>query len=68
MLPVDDRVDACFITRSAHYSGMINIHDIDWGDEGLWAVNSSFSCLCTIEPDSSFVPRWKPHFISELVT
>ncbi len=65
--PVDDRVDACFITRSAHYSGMINIHDIDWGDEGLWAVNSSFSCLCTVEPDSSFVPRWKPYFISELV-
>ena len=65
--PVDERVDACFITRSTHYSGMINIHDIDWGNEGLWAVNSSFSCLCTIEPDSSFVPRWKPHFISELV-
>ncbi|MBU2871899.1 TIGR03032 family protein [Colwellia sp. E2M01] len=65
--PVDEKVDACFITRSAHYSGMINIHDIDWGDEGLWAVNSSFSCLCTIEPNSSFVPRWKPHFISELV-
>lgn len=65
--PVDERVDACFITRSAHYSGMINIHDIDWGDEGLWAVNSSFSCLCTIEPDFSFVPRWKPYFISELV-
>lgn len=65
--PVDERVDACFITRSSHYSGMINIHDIDWGNEGLWAVNSSFSCLCTVEPDSSFVPRWKPHFISELV-
>jgi len=65
--PVDERVDSCFITRSAHYSGMINIHDIDWGDEGLWAVNSSFSCLCTVEADSSFVPRWKPHFISDLV-
>lgn len=65
--PVDDRVDACFITRSAHYSGMINVHDIAWGDEGLWAVNSSFSCLCTLEPESSFVPRWKPHFISALV-
>ena len=41
--PVDERVDACFIGRSSHYSGMINIHDIDWGDEGLWVVNSSFS-------------------------
>ncbi len=65
--PLDERVDACFITRSSHYSGMINIHDIDWGDEGLWVVNSSFSCLCTVEPDYSFVPRWKPHFITELV-
>lgn len=65
--PVDARVDACFITRSTHHTGMINIHDIDWGDDGLWAVNSSFSCLCTLEPDYSFVPRWKPHFISALV-
>lgn len=66
MAPVDERVDACFITRSSHYTGMINIHDIDWGTEGLWAVNSSFSCLCTLSPNASFVPRWKPHFISEL--
>ena len=65
--PVDERVDACFITRASHYTGMINVHDIAWGDEGLWAVNSSFSCLCTIEPDFSFVPHWKPHFIDELV-
>lgn len=67
MSPVDERVDSCFITRSAHYTGMINIHDIDWGTEGLWAVNSSFSCLCTLSPDASFIPRWKPHFITELV-
>ncbi|WP_337842695.1 TIGR03032 family protein [Rheinheimera sp.] len=67
MAPVDERVDGCFITRSAHYTGMINIHDIDWGTDGLWAVNSSFSCLCTLSPEASFVPRWKPHFISELL-
>ncbi|MDR7123062.1 TIGR03032 family protein [Rheinheimera soli] len=66
MAPLDERTDACFITRSAHYSGMINIHDIEWGTEGLWAVNSSFSCLCTLSPDASFVPRWKPYFITEL--
>jgi uncharacterized protein (TIGR03032 family) len=65
--PVDERADACFITRSSHYTGMINIHDIEWGNDGLWAVNSSFSCLSTIEPDYSFKPHWKPWFISELV-
>ncbi len=64
--PADSRVDACFITRASHYSGMINIHDISWGEEGLWAVNSSFSCLCTLQSDFSFVPRWQPPFITEL--
>ena len=65
--PADPRVDSCFIARSSHFTGMINLHDIDWGNEGLWVVNSAFSCLCTLDPDYSFVPRWKPHFISDLV-
>ncbi|MEK9711175.1 MAG: TIGR03032 family protein [Thalassolituus sp.] len=67
LAPADPRVDACFIARSAHYTGMINIHDIEWGNRGLWAVNSSFSCLCTIDPAYSFVPHWKPSFIDELL-
>ena len=64
--PCDSRVDACFISRSSHATGMINIHDIAWGSEGLWAVNSSFSCLVTLDENYSFVPRWKPEFISDL--
>ncbi len=65
--PVDSRVDACFIARSSHYTGMINIHDVEWGNDGLWVVNSSFSCLSSLDPRYSFVPRWKPPFISALV-
>ncbi|MGD8175084.1 TIGR03032 family protein [Marinimicrobium sp. ARAG 43.8] len=64
--PVDDRVDRCFITRSTHYTGMINTHDIAWGTDGLWVVNSSFSCLSTLDANASFIPRWKPYFISRL--
>ncbi len=60
-------VDACFVPRASHVTGMINIHDIAWGTDGLWIVNSEFSCLATVEPEYSFVPRWKPPFISELV-
>ena len=37
-----------------------------WGGEDLWFVNTRFSCLCTLEPSSSFVPRWRPPFISAL--
>jgi uncharacterized protein (TIGR03032 family) len=37
-----------------------------WIDEELWFVNTRFSCLCTSSPDYSFVPLWRPHFISNL--
>src|SRR5438270_4389627 len=32
----------------------------------LWVVNTRFSCLCTLSPDYSFVPRWRPPFITAL--
>jgi uncharacterized protein (TIGR03032 family) len=59
--------DALYLHRASLTTGMINIHDIAWGDEGLWVVNSTFSCLSTLSPDNSFIARWKPPFISELV-
>lgn len=59
-------VDACFVPKASHVTGMINVHDIAWGDEGLWVVNSLFSCLATLEPGYSFVPHWIPDFISAL--
>ena len=32
----------------------------------VWVVNTRFSCLCTIDPEYSFVPRWQPPFISKV--
>src|SRR5260370_407384 len=32
----------------------------------LWIVNTRFSCLCTLDPEYSFVPRWRPPFITAL--
>ena len=32
----------------------------------LWIVNTRFSCLCTLHADYSFVPRWRPPFITGL--
>jgi uncharacterized protein (TIGR03032 family) len=56
--------DACFLTRSAHFTGEIAVHELAWSGDELWAVNTLFSCICTIEPNTSFVPRWKPPFIT----
>jgi hypothetical protein len=32
----------------------------------LWFANTRFSCLATLDPASSFVPRWRPPFVTEL--
>jgi len=56
--------DACFLPRSSHVTGDIGIHEIAWVAEELWIVSTRFSCLATLDPDYSFVPRWRPPFIS----
>ncbi len=69
MAPASDspvQHDACYLPRNVHFTGDIAGHEMDWGEEGLWLVNTKFSCLCTLDSDHSFVPRWKPNFITEL--
>src|SRR5262249_1325233 len=58
--------DACFLPRSTHFTGDILIHEMVWGQKELWIVNTRFSCLCTLDGINSFVPRWKPPFITAL--
>jgi uncharacterized protein (TIGR03032 family) len=58
------RHDACFMPRSAHVTGDIAVHELAWAGGELWLVNTRFSCLCTLHPDYSFVPRWRPPFVT----
>jgi uncharacterized protein (TIGR03032 family) len=58
--------DACFVPRCSHVTGDIAVHELVWAREELWAVNTRFSCLCTLHPDYSFVPRWRPPFVTAL--
>ncbi len=60
--------DAIFIPQATYYTGQVDMHDIDFGTEGIWAVNTSFSCLCLISDEYHFIPRWQPTFISALAS
>ena len=61
------RHDACFLPRSSHVTGNIQIHEMAWGaGDELWVVNTRFSCLCTLDRSASFAPRWRPPFVTEL--
>lgn len=38
-----------------------------WGrNDESWAVNTRFSCLCTLDRSTSFTPRWRPPFVAQL--
>src|SRR5262249_38321825 len=58
--------DRVYLPRSSHVTGDVFIHEMAWGEDELWFVNTKFSCLCTRHPEFSFVPRWQPSFITGL--
>jgi uncharacterized protein (TIGR03032 family) len=63
------RHDALFIPRAAHVTGHIAGHEMEYGAGGeLWVVNTRFSCLCTLDREHSFTPRWRPSFVTALDT
>ncbi|MDY7080300.1 MAG: TIGR03032 family protein [Chloroflexota bacterium] len=62
-----DRHDACYLPRRIHITGDIDIHEMAWSDDDeLWLVNTRFCCLCTLDRDHSFNPRWRPRFVTAL--
>jgi uncharacterized protein (TIGR03032 family) len=76
------RHDAAFLPRTAHITGDVQVHEMVWAPPApkpanasgnsrqalseLWFVNTRFSCLATRSGLYSFVPRWKPPFITAL--
>ncbi len=60
--------DSFYMPRATFYTGMVDLHDIDFGSDGIYAVNTSFSSVVKITPDYSFEPVWTPPFISALVS
>jgi uncharacterized protein (TIGR03032 family) len=61
-----DRYDSLYLLRASFNTGYLFTHDLAFVGEELWFVNTRFSCLATLDPRYSFVPRWQPNFISEL--
>jgi uncharacterized protein (TIGR03032 family) len=63
-LEPQNKHDAAFLPRHGQITGNIDVHEMDWAGNELWLVNTRFSCLSTLDRDYSFVPRWRPSFIS----
>jgi len=67
--PAPQKYDALYIPRTTYHTGPLDIHDLCFGKDGkLYAVNTLFSCLVTIDDRYNFTPFWKPPFIDQLVS
>lgn len=61
------RYDALYLPRVSFHTGDINVHDMAYGDDGLWVVNTRFCCLSRLTDEHNFAPVWKPPFLSQIV-
>lgn len=58
--------DALFLPRATYHTGMLDIHDVAFSEDGIIGINTQYSCICKIDETYSFSPIWQPHFISKL--
>lgn len=63
-----DTYDSMWVPRTTFYTGQVDMHDIAFGTDGIYAVNTSFSCLCKVDANYNFMPVWKPPFIDKLAS
>jgi uncharacterized protein (TIGR03032 family) len=59
--------DALYLPRVSYWTGDLNVHDVAYGTDGLWVVATRFCCLAKLSDEYSFVPVWRPPFLSETV-
>lgn len=60
--------DSLWLPRITYYTGQVDMHDIAFGDDCIYAINTSFSCLCKVDGNFNFKPVWRPPFIDALVS
>lgn len=60
--------DCLYIPRDCYITGDLYTHDIalDTTDQIIF-VNTSFSCLATVNNRDGFLPLWHPPFISKII-
>jgi uncharacterized protein (TIGR03032 family) len=61
------RYDALYLPRASYHTGNLNTHDMAVLGDEIWLTATRFSCLAKLSYDFSFVPVWKPTFVSDLV-
>ena len=59
--------EGTYVPEQTYFSGEIDTHDLAWGKDGLWAVNTLLSSMALADDDTSFETQWRPPFVSDIV-
>lgn len=59
--------DGLYLPRVSYWTGDLNVHDVAFADDGLWVVATRFSCLAKLSEEYSFLPVWRPPFVTDTV-
>ncbi len=62
------KYDSLFLPRVSYKTSYLDLHDLAFGSDGLYSVNTLFSCVSKLSEDFNFIPYWKPKFITEIVS
>ncbi len=66
---MDEQFTDCFIPRTAHFTGILDAHDVGVSDQGtVYFVNTRYNCIAELSDVHSFKPVWKPRFVSTLIS
>jgi len=67
--PAPQKYDALYMPRLTYHTGQIDVHDLNFGrNKQLYAVNTLFSCIISLDDDYNFTPYWKPWFVDSIVS
>jgi len=59
--------DVMFLPRVIYKTSFLDIHDVEFGKDGIYAVNTLFSCIAKIDGEFNFTPYWNPSFVTEML-
>ena len=55
-----------YVQEKTYFSGEVDTHDLAWGKDGLWAINTLLSSMALTDENSDFESQWRPPFVSDV--
>ncbi len=57
---------AAYVLEKTYFTGEIDTHDLAWGKDGLWAINTLLSSMALADDRPTFDLQWRPPFVSDV--